>query len=348
MDLFSFSRKNVLNVGMKFALYLIQERKGENMLLVSLPDPLPEKERGYLTAFVYPMKVYFQEKFLNAAHEIPLHKIQIWLTYGSDITKEALNQMPSLKWIQVFQSGIEKVPLEELKKRGILLTNIKGIHGIPMSEHAISTILYFAKNLEKYTFNKQKHLWDRCGHDDEIYGKTISIFGAGTVGTAIAERCCDFGMRVIGVNTSGEHKSPFDEMYAMKDKETVLKTSDFVLLLLPSIPETYHCISRHELSLMKESAYLINLGRGSLINNQDLINSLKSGSIRGASLDVFEEEPLPEDSPLWETPHLLITPHMAARTWRYYERALEKFALNFNAFQQGEQPPYIINLNKGY
>ncbi|MFK2826446.1 D-2-hydroxyacid dehydrogenase [Bacillus sp. B190/17] len=318
------------------------------MLLVSLPDQLPEKERLRLIQLVHPMEVWIEEHFLDVKKEIPLQKIQIWLTYGADVTEEALKQMPSLKWIQVFQSGVEKIPLEELKKRNILLTNIKGIHGIPMAEHAMSTILYFSKNFEQYTINKQKHLWNRRGHDDEVYGKTIAIFGAGTVGQAIAERCQDFGMHVIGVNTSGTLKPPFDEMYSMKDKEDILKKSDFVLLLLPSIPETYHCMSKREFSIMKESAYLINLGRGSLIHNKDLIDSLENGSIKGAAVDVFDEEPLPEDSPLWDAPHLLITPHMAARTWRYYERALEKFALNLEAYQHNEQPPYYIDLNKGY
>jgi phosphoglycerate dehydrogenase-like enzyme len=318
------------------------------MLLVSLPDQLPDKELLRLTSLVQPKEVLVEQNFLKAEKRIPLEEIEIWITYGSDITEKALNRMPSLKWIQVFQSGTEKVPLEELRKRNVLLTNIKGIHGIPMSEHVMSTILYFSKNIQKYLINKMEQVWDRGGYDDEVYGKTISIFGAGTVGTAIAERCHDFGMHVIGVNTSGIQRPPFNEMYSMEDKEEVLNKSDFVVLLLPGTPETYHCMSKNEFSLMKQSAYLINLGRGSLINNEDLIDCLENGVIRGAALDVFEEEPLPKDSPLWGAPNLLLTPHMAARTERYYERAMDKFILNFNAYRNNEQPPYYIDLVKGY
>ncbi|WP_428912098.1 D-2-hydroxyacid dehydrogenase [Niallia sp. Krafla_26] len=318
------------------------------MLLVSLPDKLPEKEFLKLTRFVQPMEVLVEEDFLNPVNRLPLEKVEIWITYGSDITEKALNRMPSLKWIQVFQSGTEKVPIEELRKRNVMLTNIKGIHGIPMTEHVISTMLYFTKNIQKYNTNKAKRVWDRTGYDEELYGKTVSIFGAGTVGVAIAERCRDFGMHVIGINTNGIQKPPFDEMYSMNNKEMVLKESDYIILLLPATPATHHCISKNELSLMKKSAYLINLGRGPLINNEDLITSLENGDISGAALDVFDEEPLPKDNPLWGAPNLLLTPHMAARTKNYYERAMDKFLLNFSAFQKNEQPPYYIDFDRGF
>lgn len=316
------------------------------MLLVSLTDKLLKQHVEELSKHVYPMKIHLEPDLLRSS--LPLDEVEILITYGSDVSKETLDLMPSLKWIQVFQSGVEEIPLQELKDRNILLTNIKGIHGIPMTEYVMSIILYFTRDIPRYNKYKQKRMWYRQEFVDEAHGKTVSIFGAGTVGQFIAQKCKDYGLKVIGVNTSENPKPHFDEMYSIEAKDLVLQKSDFVVLLLPATKETYHCIGKREFELMKKDAYLINIGRGSLVNTDDLITGLQNKAIKGAALDVVEQDPLPENHPLWDVENVIITPHIAARTYQYFDRGIEKFLLNLEAYKKGKKPPFNIDLDKGY
>lgn len=155
-------------------------------------------------------------------------------------------------------------------------------------------------------------------------------------------------MNVIGVNTSGKLKPGFDSMFSLDKKDYVLRQSDFVLLLLPLTDKTYHLFGKKEFECMKPDAYFINLGRGPLVKIDELIHCIQQGRIRGAALDVFDQEPLEPGDPLWEQENILITPHIAARTEKYYERSTEKFLLNYEAYLNKKEPPYYINLDKQY
>mgnify|MGYP001352871169 CR=1 FL=1 len=262
--------------------------------------------------------------------------------------KETLEKMPSLKWIQIFQTGVEQLPLEELKKRNILLTNIQDFHSIPIAEYVLTTMLYFTRSIPKYLHLQKNQDWDRTEKDQEIYEKTVAIFGAGKIGQVVAERCRLLGMHVIGVNTTGQPRPNFDEVFPMSQKHEVLKKSDYVVLLLPATKDTYHAFGKEEFEKMKNTSHLINVGRGTLINQEELAECLENEVIRGAALDVTDPEPLPKDHFLWETKNVLITPHMASITNRYIERALEKVTLNWNAYKSGKTPPYSIDLDRGY
>lgn len=316
------------------------------MLLISITDDLDQYHIDKISTLVHPLKVCV-EKNLSLPNA-PLEDVEILITYGDQVNKETLDQMKSLKWIQVFQSGIESLPMEEISKRNILLTNIRDIHGIPMAEYVLSMVLYFTRDLAKYAGYQKEKRWCHEEYVDEAFTKTISIFGAGSIGQCIAERCKQFGMRVIGVNTNGNPKPYFDAMFSMKDKLIVLNQSDFVVLLLPATAETYHSFGKMEFKAMKKDAYLINIGRGSLVNTQELITSLNEEDIRGAALDVVEVEPLPSDHPIWDAKNVIITPHIAVRTRRYLDRAIERFALNLQAYKSGERPLYYVDLQKGY
>lgn len=316
------------------------------MLLFSLYHHVDETYIQQVKDLVFPMEVLV-ERDLNKP-SIPFDKVEILLDYGHNVTKETLNKMPALQWIQIFQTGVDQLPMEELKKRGILLTNIQDFHSIPISEYILTMMFYFTRSIPKYIRNQHKQQWDRSEKDGEIFEKTVAIFGAGTIGQVVAERCKLLGMHVIGVNTSGKPKPHFDDMYPMTEKENVLEKSDYVVLLLPATKDTYHAFGKKEFETMKDTAYLINAGRGTLINQEDLAESLDNDVIKGAALDVTDPEPLPAGHFLWETKNLLITPHMASITNRYIERGLEKVAVNWRAYQQQERPPYAIDLSKGY
>lgn len=284
---------------------------------------------------------YFEENLPRAS--INLSEIEILATYGYDVTTELLEQMTSLKWIHIFQSGVEHLPLDEIKKRDILLTNTKQIHGVPMSEYVLSIIFYVTRHFSRFLANQEKQLWDRDQLIDEAYGKTVSIFGAGTIGEEIAQNLKCLNMKVIGVNTSGKSNPHFDEMYTLEQKKQVIQQSDFIVLLLPVTDETYHCIGEEEFNVMDQHTYLINIGRGPLIDTEALLKNLKQKRIKGAALDVFDEEPLPSNHPLWKLDNVIITPHLAAKSTRYLDRCIEKFSHNLDAYLNNKQLAFVVN-----
>lgn len=315
------------------------------MLLLTI-DEFSDDHIQHFNGICSPMLVQLEPDIKNNSKL--LKQVEILITYGFDVTKENLDLMPSLKWVQVFQTGVEHVPIEELEKRGILLTNVKGIYGTPMSEYVMSMILYYTREMGRFVREKQQHIWNRKELVDEAYGKTIAIFGAGTIGTAIAEKAKLFGMHVIGVNTSGKLRPQFDEMVTLDNKEKALKKGDFIVLLLPETKETFHCIGRNELRQMKQSAYLINIGRGGLVDTNNLIEELHRKTIQGVALDVFEEDPLPKNHPLWEMDNVFITPHLSAKTIHFFDRCIEKFKVNFERYQKEEMMIDEVKAEKGY
>lgn len=315
------------------------------MLLVTI-DEFSDEQLGRMAAFHPARPTRLETNITNS--KLPLEQTEIWITYGFDVTKENLDRMPALKWIQVFQAGIEHIPLDELNRRNILLTNVKGIHGRPMSEYVMSIVLYVTRDMERFIRNQKQHVWDRENLVDEAYRKTMGIFGAGTIGTAVAEKAKAFGMHVIGVNTSGMAKPPFDEMVTLSEKNKVLEKSDFVVLLMPVTKETYHCIGHEELERMKPTSWLINIGRGTLVETNALITALHENMIAGAALDVFEEDPLPKNHPLWDMDNVLITPHLSAKTVHYLDRCIDKFQSNLESYENGKPMLYQVDVKKGY
>ncbi|MEC5423274.1 D-2-hydroxyacid dehydrogenase [Virgibacillus sp. C22-A2] len=274
--------------------------------------------------------------------------VEILITYGKQVDKQFFEKCTNLKWIQVFQSGVERIPFKELEKRGILLTNIVGIHGIPMSEFVISTILYFTRDFPKYLANKENKVWDRTELVGEAYNKTVGIIGAGTIGQEIAEKLHLLGMKVYGLNTAGVPKPYFEKMFSKDQKMDLLGQCDFVILLLPLTEQTRDYIREAELKKMKKDSYLINIGRGPLINEKAFISAIQNKEIKGAALDVFHEEPLPKDSKLWELENVLITPHVAAKSVHFLDRCIEKFQIEFDRYSKNQPLHNQIDLVRTY
>lgn len=310
------------------------------MVICTIPK-LTKHQRLYLME-ICDDEIYFVEG-LNAL-TIPYEQVKIIITFGYDIHENILNKMESLQWIHIFQTGIEHLPLNKILKYNIKLTHTKNVHGIPISEYVLSMILYSVRDIPRFIASKSAKYWDDGAELQvgEAYGKTVAIFGTGSIGSEIAKVLKSMHMTVLGVNTTGKSKRFFDKVYSMDNKYTVLEKSDFVVLVLPSTKETYHCIGEKELKKMKENSFLINVGRGSLIDTTAITKSLAEGKIKGAALDVFEHEPLPEDSPLWDLKNLFITPHIATLTNRYYDRCINLFNINFKLFTESKNLQYQI------
>ncbi|WP_411349295.1 D-2-hydroxyacid dehydrogenase [Paenibacillus sp. WLX2291] len=254
-----------------------------------------------------------------------------------------------VKWVQAWSAGVDKMPLDKLEHKQVLLTSANGVHTIPISEHIFAYMLSFARNLHTAIRNQSRNQWDESGTFSELHGKTIAIAGAGNIGKGTANLARAFGMKVIGIRRSGEPLDEFDMMYDMDRLDDALANADFVVNILPLTDDTRELFNRERFERMKDSAVFINVGRGPTVNTDDLTAALQEGIIAGAGLDVFDPEPLPEDHPLWQLEQVIITPHIAGSNEYYTDRVLEIFLANLNAYHKGESLPVnLVDYEHGY
>jgi phosphoglycerate dehydrogenase-like enzyme len=288
--------------------------------------------------------------FPHIGEAVPaLPSAEILITYGEDLTPEIIGTCRNLKWIHVISAGLERMPFPAIAERGILVTNARGIHVIPMAEYTMGLILMFSRRFVDLLRNQQDRTWDRTIRIDELYGQTLGVIGAGAIGTEIAKRAKAFGMRTLGVATSVREQEGFDQMFSRDQLDEVLRQSDYVVVIVPLTPQTDRMIGEREIGLLKKTAVLINIARGRVVDENALVDALVAGRIRGAGLDVFEQEPLPQDHPLWSLPNVVLTPHLSARSPKYMERALEIFRHNLAVRLSGTgELRNVIDPQKGY
>lgn len=219
-----------------------------------------------------------------------------------DITK-----FKNLKYIQLTSAGYDRVPLNYIIQNNIKIYNAKGVYSIPMAEFVISSVLQIYKQNRFFNDNQKKHIWEKNRNLLELFGKNVCILGCGNVGTECAKRFKAFECNVYGVDINIYQNKYFDEIINIKSLNEILPKSDIVVLTLPLTSLTKHLFDKNKFNLMKENAILINISRGAIINTDDLINY--SSKLNAIILDVFEEEPLNENSPLWNMSNVVITPH---------------------------------------
>ncbi|MBI4018666.1 MAG: D-2-hydroxyacid dehydrogenase [Candidatus Aenigmarchaeota archaeon] len=272
-----------------------------------------------------------------------LHDADILLTNPSIYpgTKEG----KKLKWVHATSAGVERFPANDFK--GIILTNSSGIHALPMAEYAAAVMLAFEKALIPLSRSQKQHQWKREQPTSELRGKTAGILGLGRIGMEIAKMCRALGMNVIGVTRENGNKLEFVD--ALKDSVgEVLTDADYVISVLPATKETYHILNEDAFSKMKKTARLISMGRGTVVDEAALASALSTGRIAGAALDVFEEEPLRKESPLWEMENVIITPHNSSWSEKYMDRMTDVFIQNLRAFLKGMKMPNEVDLERGY
>jgi phosphoglycerate dehydrogenase-like enzyme len=255
-----------------------------------------------------------------------------------------------LKWVQTWSAGVNSLPLEELESRKIFLTSANGVHAYPISETIFALMLGLTRKIHSYVKNQQAKIWHHSHIGLEIHGKTIGIIGVGVIGKETAKIAKAFGMRVLGVRHSAKLTDYVDEMFTADQLNLVLPQCDYVVVTLPLTKETHHIFGRKQFTLMKSSAFFINIGRGEIVVEEDLIEALMKGEIAGAGLDVFAKEPLSEDSPFWEMDNIIVTPHTSGSTEHYNQRVVENiFIPNLQSYLLGETPKInLVNYTKGY
>jgi phosphoglycerate dehydrogenase-like enzyme len=278
------------------------------------------------------------------------------------------DQAPSLRWVQLHTAGAERVLSHPLyTQTEILFTTTSGIHAINMAEYVMAQILAFAHRIPLMLNDQTKGTWasERWLRyiPDELYEKTIGIVGYGSIGRQVARLARAFGMSVLAIKRDA--KDPADSNYVLPnvgDPEgnlpdriyppqairSFLSECDYVVLAVPLTEETHHLIDAEKLKAMKENSLLVNVARGAVVDEKALIKALNEGWIAGAVLDVFEEEPLPEDSPLWKTPNLTISPHVSGLTPHYHERAAGIFAENLRRYVAGQPLANLVERERGY
>ena len=281
----------------------------------------------------------------NAAEHIA--DTDILLTWGAMDIRSLYLSAPKLKWVHALSAGIENLIFPEIKSSTTLLTNSKGIHGIPISEHVLAMMLSFTRGINMFIRQQIGKQWKRVPVE-EIHDKTIGIVGLGSIGREIAKKAKGMGMQVVASKQTITTEIFVDKLYTPDQLHELLAISDFVVIALPLLEETKDLITLKEFAAMNPSAYFINVARGAVVKQDDLVTALQQGLIKGAGLDVFDHEPLSETSPLWDMPNVIITPHLAALSPNYMDRAIKLFADNLSRFIQHKEMLNIIDKNKGY
>ncbi|WCM14579.1 NAD(P)-dependent oxidoreductase [Priestia filamentosa] len=238
----------------------------------------------------------------------------------------------NLKFIQLTSAGLDRIPTKYVEKMNIQVANAKGIYSIPMAEWTILRILEFYKNSSFFAEAQKRKKWLKNRNLLELTGKTATIIGIGDVGTEIAKRLKVFNVNVIGVGRREVSSEFIDEYFLVENIETALSKSDITVLTLPLNESTRHLINKTNISKMKEESLLINLSRGGIIEESALIESLDQGKFLGVALDVFEQEPLPEESNLWRYENVTITPHVSFISDKINERLFKLICENLKNY----------------
>jgi phosphoglycerate dehydrogenase-like enzyme len=267
-----------------------------------------------------------------------------------------LKAAQKLRWIHSPAAAVHQLLFPELVNSDIMLTNAREVHGPVVAEHVMALIFALAKKLPEAVRLQQRHVWGQetmwgeRPRPREVAGATLGVVGLGSIGREVARRAQAMGMRVIAVREHPERAKPeaVEKVFAVSELSSVLSESDYVVLAIPVTPATRGLLSTERIAVMKADACLINVGRGALLDEAALAHALGNHRIGGAALDVFEREPLPAESPLWDLENLLITPHTAGMTEKLWERHYVLIRENLRRYLAGEPLLAVVDKQRGY
>jgi len=298
---------------------------------------LPPAVRDYYAAR---LKKRFPELEIDVADHyskaVPLApRADILLTFGPMLKDEVFAHARKLKWVQALGTGIDGIIDQPSLGKHVAVTNIRGIHGAPVSEAAITGMLALSRDLPRSVRCQDQNSWTRWP-PRLLDNKTVGIYGIGLIAEALAPRCKVFGMTVWGYSSTLREVPGFDRMLKRSELIATAKELDYLVLLVPYSEETRHSIDAKVYAAMKPTAYLINLARGGIVDENAMMEALTSGKIAGAALDVFQTEPLPADHPLWGMKNVIITPHLGGFCDVYADLALVTVEHNMECFLRGD------------
>jgi len=270
---------------------------------------------------------------------------EILLCFSPPMADHVVRDAPKLKWIQALGTGVDNIiDLPSLNPE-VLVTNIRGIHGAPVSEATIAFMLSLARDMPRSVHAQDNSKWERWP-SALLAGKTVGILGVGLIAEYLAPICKTFHMTVIGISGSPRDIQSFDRVIHRNDLLKVAPELDFLIALAPLTPETRGIVGEKLLNAMKPTAYLVNVARGGVVDEPALIAALNAGKIAGAGLDVFSQEPLPPDNPLWKTKNVTIFSHLGGYSQGYEDRAMPTIAGNMAKFLAGDLKSMINIVRK--
>ena len=273
---------------------------------------------------------------------------------GWAVRPDNFERAARLRWIQVTAASVAGLLFPALVESAVLVSNGRGLHADAMADHTLGVMLAFARKLHLARDAQRDRRWDQTplaggASFRALAGSTLGMIGFGRIGRAIAERVRPLGVNVIAVRRRpAEPPDPADQQWGSERLPELLERADWVVLAPPLTAETRGMIGAEALARMKPGAILVNLGRGPLVDEPALIDALERGRIAGAALDVFDQEPLPPTSPLWAMPQVILTPHISGLGERLWERGMDLFARNLEAFRQARPLENLVDKRAGY
>ena len=304
------------------------------LILLTLPEPVRMQYYNHLRSTFPELEVSMVDHHGKVGPHIK--DVDILLTFGPMMADHVLQEADNLKWIQALGSGVDGIVDLPSLRNNVMVTNLHGIQGAPVSEAAMLAMLALSRGLPRVVHSQDQHKWDRFPAR-LLKDKTVGIFGIGVIAEELAPKCKAFGMTVVGISSAARVVPGFDRMVSRDDLEQAVRELDYLVLLTPHTAATHGIVGAKVLAAMKPSSYLVNLARGGVVDEAALIRALREKRIAGAALDVFAQEPLPEDHPFWGLDNVLVTPHLGGFCDVYVDQALPVVEHNVRRFLAGER-----------
>jgi phosphoglycerate dehydrogenase-like enzyme len=268
----------------------------------------------------------------------------VLMAFGPQVKKDFFQHTPKLKWVFSLGTGTDGITDSPYLGKDVIVTAVRGIHGEPISEMAFLQMLAFARDFRRIERQREEKAWNRFP-GTLLHGKTVGILGVGAIAEGLAPRCKAFGMRVIGISRTNRPIPGFDKIYSRAEIVQAMPELDYFVMLVPLEADTRNFVSDAVLSAMKPTAFLINLARGGVLDEDALIRALNGRKLAGAALDALATEPLPAGSPLWTMPNVIITPHLGGYYDNYPRDAAMQFEKSWEFYNAGK-PELMLNREK--
>jgi phosphoglycerate dehydrogenase-like enzyme len=303
------------------------------LILLTLPEPIRGQYRDRLKQRFPALNITLVDHHSKVGPYIG--SADALLTFAPMLSDKVLETAANLKWVQALGTGVDNLIDRPCLRKEVIVTNVHGIHGPPVSEAAMAAMLALARNMPRAVRCQNKHEWTRFPAQ-LLHNKTVGVFGIGVIAEALAPKCKVFGMNVIGISSAPRPVAGFDRMHASSELTKVAGEFDFFVLLTPLTEKTRSSIDANVFAAMKPTSFFINLARGGVVDEAALIEALRSGRIAGAALDVFNKEPLPADHPFWAMDNVLITTHQGGFCDVYIDHAWPTLESNMQCFLNGD------------
>jgi len=303
------------------------------LLVLTLPEPVRRQYFDHLRRAFPDLKLDMVDHHTKVDPYIGAAEVLI--TFGVQVAPHVFDKAKRLKWVQALGTGVDGIVDQPALKKDVLVTNMQGLHGGPVSEAAIAAMLALARGYTRSMRLQREHRWERFPAT-LLKEKTVGIFGVGTIALELAPKCKAFGMRVIGISAKQRDVPGFDAVVGREALREVVTDLDFLVLLTPYTEATRNIVDRGVFAAMKPGAYLVNLARGGIVDEAALVEALRTKQLAGAALDVFAQEPLPPASPLWDMDDVIVTQHQGGFFDSYPRHALPVVEENMRNWLAGD------------